>query len=167
MPLVDLSTFWIISIDIAAWAVLHLGISHVLFRMPRSRFENDTALTRIRPWEQQGETWQRLFNVKRWKDRLPDGDTLIGKGFPKKRLGGASAEYVQRFISESRRAEWTHWLLIPPAFLFFLWNPPWAGWIMVIYSLAANLPFILIQRYNRPRLVRLLHNIRAASGNLP
>lgn len=45
---------------------------------------------------------------------------------------------------------------MPPAFLFFIWNPLWAGFIMIAYAILANLPFILTQRYNRPRLQRLL-----------
>lgn len=61
---------------------------------------------------------------------------------------------------ETQRAELTHWFLIPPAFLFFLWNPAWAGWVMVIYALVVNLPFIMIQRYNRPRLERVLKKIK-------
>ena len=41
--------------------------------------------------------------------------------------------------------------------LAFLWL--WPGWggaaMLTVWVLLANLPFILIQRYNRPRLVRL------------
>jgi len=57
---------------------------------------------------------------------------------------------------ETRRAELTHWLLMVPAPFFFLWNPAWAGWVMIVYALLANCPFIMIQRYNRPRLERVL-----------
>ena len=39
---------------------------------------------------------------------------------------------------------------------FFLWNPCWADLVMVAYALAANLPCILAQRYNRSRFQRLL-----------
>ena len=40
--------------------------------------------------------------------------------------------------------------------VFFLWNPWWADLVMVAYALAANLPCILAQRYNRLRFQRLL-----------
>lgn len=155
MRMIELPIAWTALVDIAAWALFHLGISYALYRMPLRVFEKETALTRIRYWEQGGRTWQRLLRVRQWKDRLPDGDSVLGRGFPKKRLGEGSADYLRQFVAESRRAEWTHWLLIPPAFLFFLWNPPWASWVMVAYALAANVPFILIQRFNRPRLMRL------------
>lgn len=57
---------------------------------------------------------------------------------------------------ETQRAEWTHWVSMLPAPLFFIWNPVWAGWLMILYALIANLPFIIIQRYNRPRLLKLI-----------
>ncbi|MDG0792194.1 hypothetical protein OMP38_15960 [Cohnella ginsengisoli] len=56
------------------------------------------------------------------------------------------------FAAETKRAELTHWLSILPAPLFFLWNPVWVGWIMVLYAAAFNLPIIVVQRYNRGRI---------------
>jgi glycosyl-4,4'-diaponeurosporenoate acyltransferase len=41
--------------------------------------------------------------------------------------------------------------------VFFLpWNPWWADLVIVTYAIAANLPCILVQRYNRGRLSKLL-----------
>ena len=44
----------------------------------------------------------------------------------------------------------------------FLWL--WPGWcgaiVLAVWVLLANLPFILIQRYNRPRLMRLAALLR-------
>ena len=73
-------------------------------------------------------------------------------------------ESIKRFILETRRAELTHWLSIVPAPLFFIWNPPWAGWLMVGYAVVVNAPFILIQRYNRPRLEKI--RLRAKRRNM-
>lgn len=42
-----------------------------------------------------------------------------------------------------------------PAPLFFLWNRPAVGLGMIVYALAFNLPLVAIQRYNRPRLLRI------------
>lgn len=165
MPVLEFSIGRTIIIDIAVWGLFHLGISSALFRMPTDWFANDTALTRIRHWERDGEIWQQLFGIKHWKDQLPDGASFFVSAFQKKRLTENSIRYLSRFVIESRRAEWSHWLLIPPSFLFFLWNPAWVGWFMVIYALAANVPFILIQRYNRPRLQRLLNKMRADKKN--
>jgi glycosyl-4,4'-diaponeurosporenoate acyltransferase len=40
--------------------------------------------------------------------------------------------------------------------LFFLWNPLWVGFLMILYALTENLPMIMAQRYNRYRLRRVL-----------
>jgi glycosyl-4,4'-diaponeurosporenoate acyltransferase len=45
-------------------------------------------------------------------------------------------------------------MLMTPAFV--VWNPWWVEIAMVVYALAANLPCLLVQRYNRARLARLL-----------
>ncbi len=47
------------------------------------------------------------------------------------------------------------WLAHLGGWLFFLWNPAWAGWVMVLYATLANGPCIITQRYNRVRLGNL------------
>ncbi|MFZ8805639.1 MAG: hypothetical protein ACO2PO_22030, partial [Candidatus Calescibacterium sp.] len=41
----------------------------------------------------------------------------------------------------------------------FLFNPPIGDYITAAYGILANIPFIIIQRYNRIRLVRVLEKI--------
>jgi glycosyl-4,4'-diaponeurosporenoate acyltransferase len=43
--------------------------------------------------------------------------------------------------------------------LFVLWNPPLASALLVGYGALVNLPFILIQRYNRFRSLALLERL--------
>jgi glycosyl-4,4'-diaponeurosporenoate acyltransferase len=40
--------------------------------------------------------------------------------------------------------------------VFALWNPPLAAVLLVGYGVLVNLPFIIIQRYNRFRILALL-----------
>lgn len=61
---------------------------------------------------------------------------------------------------ESRRAEPTHWLQVIWVPVFFLFNPFWIGVIMIGYAPIVNLPCILVQRYNRPRLKRILEGTK-------
>jgi glycosyl-4,4'-diaponeurosporenoate acyltransferase len=50
--------------------------------------------------------------------------------------------------------------------MFGLWNPPWAVAVMFIYATVANVPCLLVQRYNRARLLDALARLkrRAAPG---
>ncbi|QDI90142.1 glycosyl-4,4'-diaponeurosporenoate acyltransferase [Salicibibacter halophilus] len=159
MQIVELSYLWLIIINILAWVFFHIGISVMTLKMPDRWFKNGW-LYKIRKWEQNGWFWKNYFRVPKWKAVVPDGAKLFKKGFEKTNLRKYDLSYLETFILESRRAELTHWLCIPPAILFFLWNPPWAGWIMVAYALIVNLPIIVLQRYNRARLERVMKRMK-------
>ena len=73
-----------------------------------------------------------------------------------------SPEYCRLFIKETCRAELFHWLVFALAPLFYLWNEWRVATLMIPYALLANVPCIIAQRYNRPRLTRML---RIAGGS--
>ncbi|UOQ84779.1 glycosyl-4,4'-diaponeurosporenoate acyltransferase [Gracilibacillus salinarum] len=152
MQLIDLGNMWTIILDILIWGVIHIVISLITLAIREEHFRKNSGLYQIRSWEREGKFWGNNFKIKRWKHIVPDGAKLFKKGFQKKELLTLDVVYLETFIRESRRAELTHWLCIPPALLFFLWNPPWAGTIMIVYALVVNIPIIMLQRYNRARL---------------
>lgn len=157
MRLIDLSTFWTVVVDCIAWLIIHLGVSWLLVRIRASSFDPENRLCRRRDWEKDGTLYQKLFRIRRWKHRLPDAAPLFGKrGFPKKKLHDKSPAFLSSFLTETCRAETAHWVIILFSPLFFLWNPLWVGFLMILYALAENLPMIMTQRYNRYRLRRVL-----------
>ena len=157
MRLIYLPTFWTIVIDFIAWAIIHLGVVFILIRFPVDSFNPGNWLYRSRPWEKNGDFYVKVFKVKKWKERLPDGARFAGgRIFPKKRLEGRNRDYYKLFLQETCRAELTHWIIILFAFPFFLWNKTGVGFIMILYALLENLPLIIAQRYNRCRLRRML-----------
>ncbi|WP_217587971.1 glycosyl-4,4'-diaponeurosporenoate acyltransferase [Lentibacillus saliphilus] len=156
MPFVSLSTPWTIVVDILAWGFFHIIISVICLKLPRSYFDQQHTIYHIRSWEREGDFWQHVFKIKAWKDFIPDGTLILKQGFSKHQLPGRSIRDLILFLSESKRAELTHWLSILPAPLFFLWNPVWAGWVMIVYALLFNLPIIIVQRFNRARIERIL-----------
>ncbi|AXI00618.1 glycosyl-4,4'-diaponeurosporenoate acyltransferase [Sporosarcina sp. PTS2304] len=160
MPLIDLPLFWLIIVDAMAWMVLHLSISFAAQRIPIDWFVRNKRWFRSFSWEKEGRIWQQLFRVKRWKGYIPDGTLFISNGYNKSKLHGADSMSLYDFLLESRRAEWVHWLTIFPSILFFLWNPIWAAWLNVVYAILFNVPLIVVQRFNRPRLERLLKTSR-------
>ena len=157
VQLIELPLIWIIIIDSIAWAIFQLSISFFTLSLPERYFQKQTFIYPARKWENEGQFWQTHFDIKNWAKIIPDGTRILKKGFYKKNLQQKEANYLETFILETKRAELTHWLSIIPSFLFFLWNPVWLGWIMVIYALLFNVPIILVQRYNRPRFERVLN----------
>ncbi len=153
--IVQLSGPWAIVINVAVWLVISLGVGMSTARMQPNSFNPQSWLYRQRIWERGGRIYKALLKVKKWKRLLPPVAAILKGGFKKKRLGDADAAYVRRFILETCRAEFTHWVILLFSLAFFLWNDWWIGLIMVAYGLATNMPCIVIQRYNRIRLERI------------
>ncbi len=165
--MIELPLLTTILIDSAAWLVLHLGLAWAVTQLPASAFSPRGWLFRERGWERGGALYERLFRVHRWKRLLPDGAALFRRGFRKKRLLSRDPAYLARFRVETCRGELAHWLVLASAPLFFLWNPPRVGLLMIGYAVLASLPFIVAQRYNRCRLSRLLRDPTVAGGPTP
>lgn len=157
MRLIHLPTFWTIVIDFVIWFIIHIGVVAFMVRIPHYHFNPNHWLYRRRSWEREGELYRDILKIKKWKRHLPDGARFLGQlGFQKKQLKEKSETYLRTFWVETCRAEMTHWIFILFAPFFFLWNPLWVGFFMIVYALTENIPFILVQRYNRYRFARLL-----------
>ena len=152
----ELPATWLIGLNIGVWLVVHLAVAWLGTQLPVRFFSPGQWLYRERPWEAGGRFYERRFSIRQWKDRLPDGARLFAAGFPKGRLKRATPAYLDRFVRETCRGEAIHWVVFGAAGLFFLWNPWWAGLVMIAYAAMANIPCILSQRYNRLRLFRVL-----------
>jgi len=150
--------------NILVWAAFHLSIGFISSRLPVSWFDPDQLLYRVRRWEKGGKIYQRLCRVRAWKALVPAGSALYPGAFSIQRLPDTSAAYLSRWVQESCRAELCHWLMILPGFLFFFWNSAWFAWLMLAYAVLNNLPLIALQRFNRPRVRRLLRRLEHNDG---
>lgn len=133
--------------------------------LPRRVFRPESALYRPRRWERDGKCYEK-FGIRRWKDHVPDMSRVRKKKMVSKHLGTEAfptAERVRILAQETCRAETVHAVLclLSPLILLF-WIGPWIGLgvaVVVVYVFC-NLPFIMIQRYNRPPLVALEARLR-------
>jgi glycosyl-4,4'-diaponeurosporenoate acyltransferase len=141
--------------DAATWGAWSTVVGYTAHRLPAARLDHDSALTRLRPWEQDGRVYERI-GIKRWKDRLPELGAVFRGGVSKRRLVATDADGLRRFAVETRRAELVHWAIPAITPVFVLWNPPGLLLAMVAYAVVANVPCLLVQRYNRGRLLRLI-----------
>lgn len=160
MPLVPLDDRVAVLLDIVVWVVGGFGAGYLAYRRPLSRLARDGWFTRLRGFERDGRVYERGLRIKRWKDRLPDAGAFFAGGFSKRRLPGIGRRDLERFVCETRRAELTHWWVMGLAPWMFLWSRPWIGAVMVVYAVVANVPCILVQRYNRARLLRALARVQ-------
>ena len=117
-------------------------------------------------FERRGRIYDRL-GIRFWQKRAPDMSRLFRRLMPPKKLSGdLEIANLRLMLQETCVAEFTHWVLsILGLWCIRLWREQ--GWLFwLVYFLLGNLPFILIQRYNRPRLASLLQRLerRAAKA---
>lgn len=146
-----------------------LGIlSFVLGRLaPKSWFHPDRFPYRTLPFEKGGALYHRL-GIRKWQARVPDMSRILPGVMPRKAMTGRpSAAELERMLQETCVAELTHGLLCLAGLgCLWLW-PGWGGTIITIVYFLGNLPFVLIQRYNRPRLMRLYTRLTADNERRP
>ena len=140
----------------AALYIAALGIlSHFVGQaLPRAHFDPQKFPYRSADWENGGKVYEKL-GIKHWKDRLPDMSKIM-PDMVKKKMSAVKSQGMDVLIAETCVAECVHWALILLSLgIFFFWRGAWAVVFWLVYNLLGNLPFIIIQRYNRPRLVML------------
>lgn len=123
--------------------------------LPRKNFDYREFPFCCFAWEENGK-WYLKFKIDRWKDKMPDMSQYIQKTVRKKmpfnRMG---SELTYRLVIETCVAELVHWLLIIVSPIFLVLMDGLWGWAGIGLSILGNLPFIMIQRFNRPRMVRV------------
>ena len=154
----------LVALDALVWGAWSAIVGYGFHRLPASTFASDGAVTRLRAWERSGHVYERL-GIRRWKDRLPEAGAWFRAGVSKRSIGGRTADDVERFAAETRRAEHVHWTIPVIAPLFVLWNPGPLFAAMVVYALVANVPCVMVQRYNRARIERGRRRRRLASSS--
>ena len=113
-------------------------------------------------FEKGGKIYEAI-GIAKWQSRVPDMSRIFPKLMPAKKIPARPDEQTLLvMIRETCAAEATHALLILAGLgLLAIW--PGAGGIVLylIYAIFGNLVFLIIQRYNRPRLVRLYERMCA------
>jgi glycosyl-4,4'-diaponeurosporenoate acyltransferase len=148
-----------IVVDVVAWGAFHAGTGYAAHRLDDSRLDRDGWLLRPRHFETGGRWYRRRLRISRWKDKVPEAGALFPGGISKRHLPAYDVAGLGLFVRETRRAELAHWWAMGAGLLFVLWNPPFAAGLLVGYGVVANLPFILIQRYNRFRTQALVERL--------
>lgn len=147
------------------WALIGILSGLSVQYLPPTLLSRETWVTRPRQSERDGRAYERYLRVNRWKDRLPEAGTLLGGEHSKRHLNGSDTVDLLAFQAETRRAEYVHWTNIAAGPAFVLILPTWAAVAMTGFAVVVHLPFVIVQRYNRLRLGRILrHRAARTSG---
>ncbi len=122
-------------------------------------FRADKFPFREYSFERETKIYSRL-RVRQWQKLVPDVSRVFPKIVPRKELvNEPSCAKLRIMINETCVSEVTHVMLsVLGAAMIWLWPGTGGRILFAVYVLVGNLPYIIIQRYNRPRLIRLLRS---------
>lgn len=146
----------LVAANVGLWVSAHVLTSYFAHRLPARWLGRDRGLLRLASWEYRGRWYERHLRVSAWKDHVPEAGAVFKGGVSKRRLLGRDGQALTQFAVETRRGEIAHWTCLLAVPVAALWNPPAGVAFMAVYGVSANLPCIIIQRYNRARISHVL-----------
>ncbi len=118
---------------------------------------------RLYDFEHNGSFYLK-FGIRRWKDRVPDMSRINKRMVPKSVKTRPNSDGVMLLLQEGCRAELVHWVLMPLSLpCLWIWE---YGWLFVLLYSLGNLPFVMIQRYNRPRQLALFSKLKIKESEI-
>ncbi len=122
---------------------------------------------RPRKWERGGRIYEHL-GIRLWYKKLPDMSRILPRTMPKKALECDYMYHLPTVIRETCVAEIIHvFLSVAGLGCLFIWPGVGGVVVTVLFSVVLNGPFILVQRFNRPRLIRLYKRLCRKKAGVP
>jgi len=145
-------------------AALGIGSHFVGQLLPRRWFCADRFPYRLYGWEKNGRIYDKIA-IRKWKNKVPDMSLILKDMVKKEVEPDNTSAGLLRLVAETCVSELIHVLLI----LFTIpilarWKTRGGVLFFLIYNILGNLPYILIQRYNRPRLMALAGKKKLKEG---
>jgi len=124
--------------------------------LPKTWFQWDAFPYRAFAFEREGRIYDQV-KIKLWQNKVPDMSRILPGTMPKKELPkNPTPEHVKGMLQETCVAEFIHWLHgFCGLYAMKLWPGVGGTLLSILYLIVGNVPFIMIQRYNRPRLRRI------------
>lgn len=137
--------------------VMRLTVGWLVSLVARGRLDPDSFWFRQRPFE---IILYRTLHVRRWKGKMPTYDP---------RKFSFDRNPPEQIIQNSCEAELVHEIIVAASFLPLLASQVWGALpvFLITSILAAGLDccFVIMQRYNRPRLQQYLKHRKAKYNN--
>ena len=131
--------------------------------LPRSIYDYRRFPFKCYAWERDGLIYEKL-GVRWLKTHSIDMSSIMPKAFPKQHTMSRDRAHLSRLVQEMCNAELVHWILALLSPVFSLLIEGWYGVAISIGYALSNLGDIMIQRYNRPRIIMILKRIEACES---
>lgn len=159
-----MNDFAVTVINIIFWVGLHFASGLLITSLPHN-FKAKIFGSRFFSVSDAEMRFYRKIRLNYWKDKLPQYNDRFDKRHLKQ---NPDLNYIETYITETKIAETVHYTIgvlgyFSVLFMFFSENRSfWAVVYILIATLilALNLPFALIQRYNRFRLEKVYDKMK-------
>lgn len=140
-------------------AIIGILAHYIGESLPRGIFSENKFPYLILPFERNGKIYEKV-GIRKWKTKLPDMSRVMRDMLPKRVTYDATSDSVNALIKETCVAEFIHqWLCFFGIGIYIIWKD-YVGVILTVVFIVCNIPFIMIQRYNRPHLIMLRDRLR-------
>jgi len=122
--------------------------------LPRKWFDENRFPYREFSWEKFGKIYDK-FKIKKWKTKLIDMSKIMVHMISKTVKFNATTKQLSELIKETCVAEFIHLVLcLTSVGVYWIWDGI-TGVFVWILCIIGNIPYIMVQRYNRPHLKAL------------
>ena len=137
-------------------------LSFIVGRMlPYKWFSYDRFPFRSMKFENDGKIYLKI-KINKWQNKVPDMSKIFPGLIPAKSMVHYTPESLPGMIAETCIAEFIHCGNSLLSLFALCFCRSWVCILIVaVYIILGNFPFILIQRYNRPRFVKLLERMQS------
>ena len=138
------------------YSAVYIAVSGFIFYLlgetfPRKWFSEDKFPYKDFLWEKHGKIYNKL-KIRKWKNKLLDMSKIFTSMIPKAVSTNVTPAQLQALIKETCVAEFIHYVLCFTS-VGVCWIYKDAKGVFVWFlCILGNLPYIVIQRYNRPLL---------------
>jgi len=144
---------WLVVIDIAVVAGISILFGLYAPRIADHRLQHDHLLLHTWSWETPAR--YRAWRAPWLAAHLPELGSLFG-GESKSTIPGTKQDALQGYLREVRRAEIVHWVSFFSWLPLIIFNPWWLTLVFALIVMTGNVLFLVILRYNKVRLLKLL-----------
>lgn len=150
-------------LNTATWVIWFYLVGFGVSKLTDGFLSRDHFFTTLLKFERNSSWFRKFLKIEKWKDRVPELGGFFGDGFQKRSVAYGDVNQLQTFIRETRRAEIAHWVMTGGWIITIAFNPMWAVIFNLIFAHTVNFPCLVIQRYNRSRLIKVLDNKLSSS----
>lgn len=130
--------------------LMRLTVGYIIDGIFHNKFDYNKPCFREKKFE---KPLYKILKVKKWKEKMP---TFSPETFDLKNHS------LEEMASAMCQAEIVHFIIIilsfVPMFTIFIWGGFWPFFITSVLSAILDSLFLIIQRYNRPRILKMIKN---------